>query len=83
MRPEIDAGEIILQQEVPIRPGQSQHELMLQCKRVGADLLAETLHGFRTDTVTTEPNPADASSYFSFPTADDGRRFREAGCQWF
>ena len=79
MTPGIDDGGIILQRPVPIRDGDTLHELMRRCKVVAAELVIETLARMRHDDVAVKPNHADEGSYFSFPTRADVERFRAAG----
>lgn len=82
MNRKVDDGPILLQESVPIDPGETQACLMRRCKRVGGRLLAEALALFEAGTPTTSPNPAQEATYFSFPTAADAREFRRRGCRW-
>jgi len=79
MSPGIDGGEIIAQRRLPIESDDSLHSLMRRCKRAAAELILETVAGFRDGTVVTKPNPPEEGSYFSFPKRDDVRRFKAMG----
>jgi methionyl-tRNA formyltransferase len=79
MSPGIDGGEIIARRRVPIRQGETLRSLMLQTKRIGAELVLETIGRMRSGPVATLPNPPGEGSYHSFPTRDDVARFLAAG----
>jgi methionyl-tRNA formyltransferase len=79
MSPGIDGGDIIAQAIVPIAAEDSLRSLMRRCKRVGADLVVETVGAFRDGSVTVSANPPISGSYFSFPEREDVRRFKAAG----
>jgi methionyl-tRNA formyltransferase len=75
----IDGGDIILQRAVPIAADETLLSLMRKTKRAAADLVLESVKEFEAGTVSPTPNPADESSYFSFPTRADVDRFRALG----
>lgn len=75
----IDEGDIILQEEVTIRPEETLHSLIRKCKEVGADLVLEALKQFEERSVSALPNPVTDGSYFSFPSKEDVRRFKAHG----
>lgn len=79
MTPGIDGGDILLQKDIAITPGETLHSLMRACKVVAAAAVLETIDAFRADGIEAVPNPADEGSYFSFPCRDDVRRFRARG----
>jgi methionyl-tRNA formyltransferase len=82
MNEKLDDGPIILQEAVPIREDETQASLMGRCKVVGGRLLAQAIDLFEMDEVQTTPNPREEATYYSFPTADEGRRFRAEGGRW-
>jgi methionyl-tRNA formyltransferase len=75
----VDEGDIVLQREIEIAPDDTLHTLIGRAKRVGADLLLETIDQFDRGVASRKPNPSDEGSYFSFPTREDVKRFRERG----
>ncbi len=79
MNEELDDGPIIAQRRVPIMPGETQHSLILKTKRVGAELLLESLDQLENGGVKEQPNDRSQATYYSFPTPEDGRRFRDLG----
>jgi len=82
MNRKVDDGPILLQEPVPIHPGETQASLMCRCKRVGGRLLAQAIGMFETGVPATTPNRADQASYFSFPSPEDAREFRRRGRRW-
>jgi methionyl-tRNA formyltransferase len=83
MDEKLDNGDIILQKAVPIEPGETQHTLLRKTKAAGAYLVLEALQAIEEGRVERKPNDASQSTYFSFPTPEDVRRFRRAGKRFF
>jgi methionyl-tRNA formyltransferase len=80
MNEELDDGPIIVQKEVPIRPDDTLHSLVLRSKvRYGASALAEAVQQIESGTVETLGNPEAEATYFSFPNGGAIRQFRERG----
>jgi methionyl-tRNA formyltransferase len=80
MNEALDDGPIIVQEEVPIRPDDTLHSLVLRSKvQYGASALAEAVQQIEDGTVETRDNPEDGATYFSFPDAEVIQRFRERG----
>lgn len=79
MGKELDDGDIILQQRVPITAEDTLHSLIAKCKVVGAELLVAALDQMEAGTVIRKPNPQDEATYYSFPTKVAVRRFRARG----
>jgi methionyl-tRNA formyltransferase len=82
MNDALDDGPIILQQAVPIPPGETQADLMRRCKVVGAQLLSQVIDLMEMDEVRTRENPRGEATYYSFPTPEQGREFRARGGRW-
>ena len=82
MTEELDDGPIILQEAVPIPAGETQANLMRRCKVAGGRLLAQAIDMFEMGEVQPRPNPRDEATYFSFPTGEEARAFRERGGRW-
>jgi len=80
MNEELDDGPIIVQKEVPIRPDDTLHSLVLRSKvQYGASALAEAVQHIESGTVETLDNPEEEATYFSFPDGEAIRRFRARG----
>lgn len=82
MNEELDDGPIILQRRVPIVPGETQHSLILKTKRIGTALLLEALDRLEQGPVETFPNDRSQATYHTFPTPQDGRKFRRLGLRF-
>ncbi len=80
MNEDLDDGPIIVQKEVPIRPSDTLHSLVLRSKvQYGASALADAVQQIEDGTVEMTDNPEDEATYFSFPTPDAIARFRDRG----
>jgi methionyl-tRNA formyltransferase len=80
MNEDLDDGPIIVQKEVPIRPDDTLHSLVLRSKvQYGASALAETVQQIESGTLETKDNSESEATYFSFPDAEAIRRFRKRG----
>ena len=75
----IDEGEIILQRQVLITPSESLDALIKRTKRLGAHYMVEAIKMIRNGRVRYKKNRPEEGSYFSFPTREDVRKFREMG----
>lgn len=80
MTEELDAGEILLQVEIPVsRRTTSLHSLIRQCKQTGAGLVVDGLLMIAGGSWATLPNPAGEGSRNGFPTRADVAEFRRRG----
>lgn len=75
----IDDGEIIAQKEFDILPEDTLHTLVFRSKKQGAELLIKTLAEFEQGKVETTANPCKEGSYFSWPTRDAVKTFKQNG----
>lgn len=75
----LDDGDILLQRESPIEPGESLEALIRRTKRFGAQLMIEALQGIRQGWFQPLPNNAAEATYFSFPTKEQVREFKAKG----
>jgi methionyl-tRNA formyltransferase len=82
MNEHLDDGPIILQRTVPIAPHETQHSLLLKTKKLGAELLLEALEALERETIELKGNAKEEATYYSFPTPQDGRRFRALGLRF-
>ncbi len=82
MNEELDDGPILLQQTVPIASGETQHSLIRKTKKVGARLLLEALDLLEEGKVELKPNDRSQATYYSFPTPEEGKRFRRLGLRF-
>jgi methionyl-tRNA formyltransferase len=76
---EIDEGEILLQRQVLINPGESLDALIRRTKRLGAHYMLEAIEMIRNGKVKYKENRPEEGSYFLFPKREDVRKFRGMG----
>lgn len=79
MNSKIDDGDIIMQRDVPINTSESLETLIIKTKRVAAELLVESLYRFCEGDIHYLPNDREKATYFTFPSPEDVRRFRDQG----
>jgi methionyl-tRNA formyltransferase len=82
MNEHLDDGPIILQRSVPIAAHETQHSLLLKTKKLGAELLLEALEQLEQGTVETTVNTREQATSYTFPTPQDGRKFRQLGLRF-
>jgi methionyl-tRNA formyltransferase len=79
MNEAIDEGNGLLQEQMEIQPGETLDHLIKRSKRHGAHCMARVLRQLRTGEQTPFPLGREASTYFSFPTAEQMLDFRKQG----
>jgi methionyl-tRNA formyltransferase len=79
INPKIDDGRIILQRDVDILPAETLDSLIRKTKRIGARVMIEALGAIRSGRVQYKENNSAEGSYFSFPTRQDVREFKNRG----
>lgn len=75
----LDAGDIILQEPVPIYPDDTLHSLIVRSKNIGVELLLKAIEQIESGNVHAQPMSTGEASYFSFPKRQDTRRFLAQG----
>ena len=75
----IDGGEILLQDETAILPGESLDSLIRRTKRAGVGFILRVLEQLRSGTTQPISVTGEESSYFTFPTRKDVVEFRKRG----
>jgi methionyl-tRNA formyltransferase len=80
MAERVDAGAVVAQFDVPVRPSDSAFDVSRRAKEVAGREVAALLSTFGTERWPT-PRPIDASAghYRGFPSRSDARRLRLAG----
>ena len=79
MNEKLDDGEIILQEEFKLDPNESLYKLLIRTKKLSAHLLMKTLEVYINGEPDYQPNDASLSTYHSFPTSDDVKKFKAKG----
>jgi methionyl-tRNA formyltransferase len=69
----LDTGPILLQQEIPIAPGQTASELFDVMAKAGAPLVVKTLAGLDDGTITPKQQDDSLATLAPILTRDDGR----------
>jgi methionyl-tRNA formyltransferase len=76
---QIDSGEIIQQDVFSIAGISSLHAIYLKVLEIAPKTVVKSLVSINEGTVKTIKNEVSNSTYFSFPTKEDGKRFRALG----
>jgi methionyl-tRNA formyltransferase len=77
MNEKLDEGGIILQEKVDIDKDDTQFSLIYKTKKTGAKLILASINLIERGHPRTENSNSDAGSYYSFPTREDVKRFRQ------
>jgi methionyl-tRNA formyltransferase len=75
----LDDGDILLQRESPIEPGETLESLIRRTKRLGARLMIEAVQDIREGRIQSLPNNAADATYFGFPAREHVREFKARG----
>lgn len=75
----IDAGEILVQEPVPIQDDDSLHDLMVRSKQIGGRAVLKTIGQIENETIQPKAMDSTQATYFSFPTGEDAKRLRRLG----
>lgn len=79
MAAKVDEGAAILQDELEINPGESLDNLIRRSKRYGAHCMAKVLRQIQNKERSVLDLDQGAGSYFTFPTREEIRAFRNRG----
>lgn len=79
----IDAGDVCGQRGFQIEVRDSLDSFLKRSKKAAAELLLEVLQQLRDGEIERRPLNLAEGSYFSWPTAEDYRRFRLSGRRLF
>lgn len=80
MSKKVDDGPIIIQKEVPILREDTLHSLVLRSKvGYGARALVDALSQIERNEVTLTENNEEEATYYSFPTREAVREFKNRG----
>jgi methionyl-tRNA formyltransferase len=78
----IDSGPIIVQEKVEIG-NRTQEQLIKQTKKIGMDCILLAIDLINNDNVKLIDNNPKDKTYFSFPTKEDVRVFKDIGKRFF
>ncbi len=83
MTERLDAGAILVQKPVPIRPDDTVHSLTQRTKAAGVEALLEALQLLETHTARPWPQDHAQATVCRFPTPADAARLRSRGRRFF
>lgn len=83
MDEDIDTGDVLVQEALPIEDDDTLHSLNARVAERGADVLLTALEQIRRGTVDPTSIDPDAGSYYSLPTRADVAEFIANGCQFY
>ncbi len=75
----VDEGAALLQEQMPIQPGESLDHLIRRSKRHGAHCMMKVLREIAGQNQRTWDFNGSVGSYFTFPTAAEMKEFRRRG----
>lgn len=75
----IDDGDICLQAPVDISDCKTMFQIIKRTKKLGGELICETIKRIENGTLEPKPNKTEEGSYFSWPTKEHGKEFRKKG----
>jgi len=79
MDEKLDEGAAIIQDTLPVRNGESLHEVIRRAKRHGAHVMAKALRTLESGSHVEVSIDGQLGSYFTFPTPAEIRSFRQRG----
>ena len=79
MSEKIDDGDIIVQETVDISECKSMFQVMMKTKKLGGELIVKAVEQIANGTVQSRKNIVSQGSYFTWPTKEDGKKFRKKG----
>ncbi len=79
----IDSGPILVQKRLPITAETTLEELIEGTKKLGMDALVEAIEKILCAETACLENNSNCASYYTFPTAEDVRKFRAAGRKFY
>lgn len=79
MAAKVDEGDALLQESLPVAPGDSLHELIRRSKRHGAHCMAKVVRGIQTNEAVPVRMDHAQGSYFTFPRREEALEFRRRG----
>jgi methionyl-tRNA formyltransferase len=79
MAAKVDEGDALLQESLPVAPGESLHELIRRSKRHGAHCMAKVVRSLQENSAVATQMDHAQGSYFTFPRREEAREFRRRG----
>lgn len=83
MDDEIDTGDIISQERLPIKKGDSLHSLNKRVAEKGSDVLLESIEKIRSGKVEAREIDPEEGEYYTTPRREDVREFLQTGGEFY
>ena len=81
--PEVDGGEILARENIPIEPKDCVDSLCRKTLKVGINLVSQAIELIRNGASTTFENPKDKAMYHFYPKKSDRTKFKKLGKKYF
>lgn len=78
----IDGGKILVQEEIPVLPGDSMYDLYKKAFKISGKVTLEALEKLEKKPVKFIPYGPKKASYFSLPKSSDAQLFRKKGLKF-
>ena len=72
MAQEMDAGDIVIQKDLPVEPSDTTETLLTRCAELGASLIVQALKAVEMGSVTATPQNHTAATYCTLLEKDSG-----------
>jgi methionyl-tRNA formyltransferase len=79
MAAKVDEGDALLQESLPVTPGESLHQSIRRSKRHGAHCMARVVRSIQANEAVAVPIDHAQGSYFTFPKREEALEFRRRG----
>jgi methionyl-tRNA formyltransferase len=79
MAAKVDEGAALLQESLPVTPGESLHNLIRHSKRHGAHCMAKVVRSLQANEAVAIQMDHAQGSYFTFPKREEALEFRRRG----
>jgi methionyl-tRNA formyltransferase len=79
MAAKVDEGDALLQESLPVTPGESLHNLIRKSKRHGAHCMAKVVRSLQSNKAVPIQMDHAQGSYFTFPKREEALEFRRRG----
>jgi len=79
MAAKVDEGDALLQESLPVTPGESLHESIRRSKRHGAHCMAKVVRSIQANEAVPIQMDHAQGSYFTFPKREEALEFRRRG----
>ena len=83
MNEDLDAGDIIAQEEIKVAAADTVMSLDIQAHRIGTRLLIDVVERMKRGTIVAFPQDRARRTYFSYPSKSEVAKFKDGGGKLF